>query len=595
MALPQARELLGRPLLLAGGPTTPLALVVLRPERVRSRVQRQDGHFVVPVELHPAWSSQELRLDTRRQWDGELARLRLPAAVELQRPALGRLAVRWRPEQLRLAAFAACLPLLLGALALVGVGRVGRAAAVLSPILLGVLAAAPLASRGGGLDERGLFALLAASGGALGALLVFGAELPEGARASGARVYAALRRVRGAPAAGALLAGAVLLVPTVGAGRAPWAAPLRLGGLAAAVAEGSAVLVLPALLVGARAWRRGRSPESRRARHPEVWHPEVAPAPVALRLEARSLVKHYPAQRSALLALVARRNGRRHPARPGVRALDKVTVTLEPGIVGLLGPNGAGKTTLLRILTGILAPTRGGVAFQGVRVGIENLADYRRQIGFLPQGFDAYPGFSAEQFLDYWARERGMRDAVQRSREIERLLVAVGLAEHAQRKVRDFSGGMRQRVGIARALLGAPAMLVVDEPTTGLDLEARRRFREALLAIAERRIIVFSTHIASDVEAVASRLLLLHGGRLRFDGEPRQLVERARGRVFEAIVGDADLVEVAHRYRVTSRVREREGVRVRAVVAPGEALPGAAVEPSLEEAYLAELHGGTSC
>jgi ABC-type multidrug transport system ATPase subunit len=279
----------------------------------------------------------------------------------------------------------------------------------------------------------------------------------------------------------------------------------------------------------------------------------------------------------------------RPPYADGVRALDRVSFTLEPGIVGLLGPNGAGKTTLLRILTGILEPTRGGIRYAGVPVEVGNLGAYRERIGFLPQGFDAYPGFTAEQFLDYWARERGMSDPQRRRHEIATLLAAVGLAEHAGRPVRDFSGGMRQRVGIARALLGAPPVLVVDEPTTGLDLEARRRFRDALKAIAAERIIVFSTHIASDVEAVASRLLLLHGGRMRFDGTPAELVARARGRVFEALVDDADLVELGRRFRVTSRVREVDGVRVRAVAPRGAALGGPAVEPNLEEAYLAEL------
>ena len=278
----------------------------------------------------------------------------------------------------------------------------------------------------------------------------------------------------------------------------------------------------------------------------------------------------------------------RAPGR-AVRALDRVSFTLEPGIVGLLGPNGAGKTTLLRLLTGLLAPSRGGVRFAGVRVEVANLAAYRAQVGFLPQGFDAYPELTAEAFLDHWARERGLRDPAARRLEVERLLAAVGLAEHAGRRVRDFSGGMRRRVGIACALLGAPPVLIVDEPTTGLDLEARRRFRDTLRTIAADRIVVFSTHIAGDVEALATRLLLLDGGRLRFDGPPASLVARARGRVFEAVVDDEELQAMARRHRLTSRVREVAGVRVRAVTAAGENAPGTLVEPNLEEAYLAEL------
>jgi ABC-type multidrug transport system ATPase subunit len=272
-----------------------------------------------------------------------------------------------------------------------------------------------------------------------------------------------------------------------------------------------------------------------------------------------------------------------------LKALSGVSFTLEPGIVGLLGPNGAGKTTLLRVLTGLLEPTRGKVLYRGVPIGPLNLADYRRRIGFLPQELNAYPGFTAEQFLDHWALERGLADPRLRREEIGRLLAAVDLSEHAGRKVRDFSGGMRQRVGIARALLGAPPTLIVDEPTTGLDVESRGRFRQILLAQAGERIVIFSTHIASDVEAAASRILLLYKGKLRFDGPPEELTARARGRVFSALVPDADLLDFGRRYRVTSRVRVLEGIQVRAIARPREELAGEAVEPDLEEAYLAEI------
>ena len=266
-----------------------------------------------------------------------------------------------------------------------------------------------------------------------------------------------------------------------------------------------------------------------------------------------------------------------------------MTFRLEPGIVGLLGPNGAGKTTLLRILTGLLEPTRGHVLFRGVPVTADDLAEYRRRIGFLPQEFNAYPDFTAEQFLDHWAREHGIADPRERRSEIERWLAAVDLTEHAGRKVRDFSGGMRQRVGIARALLGSPPILIVDEPTTGLDIESRGRFRQILLEQAADRIVLFSTHIASDVEAAARRILLLHRGRLRFDGTPEALVDRARGRVFRTVIDDAALAEIGHLYRVTARVRRLEGIEIRAVARPDQPLAGEPIEPSLEEAYLAEI------
>jgi ABC-type multidrug transport system ATPase subunit len=331
----------------------------------------------------------------------------------------------------------------------------------------------------------------------------------------------------------------------------------------------SALLVTPLRLAAARS--RERDPEEvRRLRRPPVWHAGEKPS-----LAVHSLVKIYGQGVGA--------------GAKGFRALSGVTFDLGPGIVGLLGPNGAGKTTLLRILTGLLEPTRGAVCFHGVPISADNLAEYRRRIGFLPQEFNAYPGFTAEQFLDHWGLERGMKDTRQRRAEIDRLLHDVGLAEHAGRKVRDFSGGMRQRIGIARALLGSPPILIVDEPTTGLDVESRARFRQILLETAGERIVLFSTHIASDVEAAAVRLLLLYRGQLCFDGTPEELVSRARGRVFRTVVADSDLGELSHLYRVTARVRILEGIQVRAVARPGEALAGDPVEPDLEEAYLAEI------
>src|SRR5207237_2718336 len=208
----------------------------------------------------------------------------------------------------------------------------------------------------------------------------------------------------------------------------------------------------------------------------------------------------------------------------GFRALHRISFELQPGVVGLLGPNGAGKTTLLRILTGLLMPTRGEVAFRGVAAVPETLAGYRHAIGFLPQEFNAWSGFTAEEFLDFWAIERGIESSRERVAMIARVLEEVDLTDSARRRVRDFSGGMRQRVGIARALLGDPPILIADEPTTGLDIESRARFRELMRSVARNRIVILSTHIAGDVEATASRILLLDRGTIRYDGSPESLV-----------------------------------------------------------------------
>ncbi len=273
----------------------------------------------------------------------------------------------------------------------------------------------------------------------------------------------------------------------------------------------------------------------------------------------------------------------------GFRALHRISFVLEPGVIGLLGPNGAGKTTLLRIITGLLLPSRGTVRYSGVDVRPQTLAAYRRRIGFLPQEFNAYAGLTAAQFLDYWTLEHGIAAASARGHEVERLLAIARLEAHAGRKLRDFSGGMRQRIGIARAMIGDPPLLVVDEPTTGLDIEARAHFRELITAFARNRIIILSTHIASDVESTAARLLLLAGGRLVWDGMPHALIARARGRVFETIAGDIEARQLTHDYRITTRVRLAGGVRLRGIASEGEVLPGPSTEPTLEEAYLAEI------
>jgi ABC-type multidrug transport system ATPase subunit len=567
-AVPGLEQLLGRPLRLAGTIVTPGALLSLRQEAIYPRIARQSGRFVLPVEIQLPLSNEDVRRDRRKEIDRSLTQLRLPPGVDVERPALTFLA--WQPDRMRLAALALAVPLLLFALAAWRLGSPLRALVALVPLAIGLLAATPLVQTTlGQVDELTIFALAAS----LCLVLPIAAEAagagPGGnvslRSESGAAIYRGLRRDAGWLAACLVPAALALAVPTLGADlmRFRWVLPLRAAALAGAAALLTAAVAVPALRLAAALWRARDPEEVRRRRRPPVWS-----APGLPDLAVRSLTKTYAS---------------------GHTALSAVSFELTPGITGLLGPNGAGKTTLLRILTGLLEPTRGSVSFRGVPVTADDLAEYRIRIGFLPQEFNAYPDFTAEQFLEHWALERGMNDTRARRAEIDQLLAAVGLAEHARRKVRDYSGGMRQRVGIARALLGAPPILIVDEPTTGLDIESRGRFRQILLEQAADRIVLFSTHIASDIEAAASRILLLHRGRLRFDGAPEELIERARGQVFATLVADADLPTFSHRYRVTARVRRLEGLHVRAVARPGDALGGGAVEPNLEEAYLAEI------
>ncbi|MFL6194623.1 MAG: efflux RND transporter permease subunit [Thermoanaerobaculia bacterium] len=559
-AVPQVAEILGRPLQLDGKALTAASRLRLTEDALYPRVARQSGRFVVPVDVQILLSAEEARKEMRKNVDRSLGQLPLPAGCDLERPILG--LDLWRRDRLRLIALGLAVPLLLFAVAGCRLGSLLRGLAALAPLALGLVAALPLVAGSlGRIDELTLFALAAA----LALALPSAAEAAASPDDPGGRLYHALRRQAPWLLAAAPVLALGLALPTLGAepGASPWALPLRTAAVAGGTALAGSVFLTPALLLAGARWRHRDPEEERRRRHPPAWSEPAPPG-----LEVRSLAKVYGGRFTAL------------------RGVD---FTLTPGIVGLLGPNGAGKTTLLRILTGLLEPTRGKVHYRGVPLTAENLAEYRRRIGFLPQEFNAYPGFTAEQFLDHWARERGIADPIARSEEIGRLLAAVGLAEHAGRKVRDFSGGMRQRVGIARALLGAPPILIVDEPTTGLDVESRNRFRQTLLEQAGERIVVFSTHIASDVEAAASRILLLHRGRLRFDGTPEELEARARGRVFGALVPDSELLELSRRFRVTSRVRILEGIQVRAIARPGEEPAGELVDPNLEEAYLAEI------
>jgi ABC-2 type transport system ATP-binding protein len=565
--IPAAGALLGRTVLLEGKAISPAASLVLREEVIQPRITRQSGRFVLPIEIQLPLRGEELRLTSRRTMDRSLAQLALPPGVDLERPSLS-VAVQQR-ERLRRALPVVILPFLLLAVAACRLGAPWRALAVLVPLAAGAVAATPVVRSGlGQIDEPGLFALAAVLALTLApaAELAGAGALPRGSGEAPGRLWRALRQETPWLLAATLPLVLLLAVPTLGADpiRYRWVVPLRVAAAAAGVALLCSALIIPPLRLAAARWRSRDAEETRRRRQPSAWSEPGPPT-----LEVRGVTKVYGS---------------------GVRALSAMSFHLEPGIVGLLGPNGAGKTTLLRVLTGLLDPTRGHVLFRGVPVSADNLAEYRLRIGFLPQELNAYPEFTAERFLDHWALERGLTDPRVRRAEVERWLAAVDLTEHANRKVRDFSGGMRQRVGIARALLGAPHILIVDEPTTGLDVESRSRFRQILLEQAADRIVLFSTHIASDVEAAARRILLLYRGRLRFDGTADELVERARGRVFRTLIDDTALAEIGRDYRITTRVRRLEGIEIRAVARPDQELAGEAVEPSLEEAYLSEIN-----
>ena len=268
-------------------------------------------------------------------------------------------------------------------------------------------------------------------------------------------------------------------------------------------------------------------------------------------------------------------------------ALRDISLEIDRGVVGLLGPNGAGKSTLMRILATISRPTEGRVLWEG-RPLTDDPDRLRRTLGYLPQEFGLYPRLTAREFLRYLASAKGL-DADER---LEQLLSVVNLREAADRKLETYSGGMRQRVGIAQALLNDPDLLIVDEPTVGLDPEERARFRSLLSELGGDRIVLLSTHIVSDVEATAQRIAVLDDGHLRADGPPEELLAAVEGRVWEAVVAADRLPDLRSRYPVASAAHRADGAHVR-LVADGPPTENARqVDPSLEDAYLGLMQDG---
>ena len=272
----------------------------------------------------------------------------------------------------------------------------------------------------------------------------------------------------------------------------------------------------------------------------------------------------------------------------GLWALRDFSLELAPGILGLLGPNGAGKSTLMKILATITRPTEGRVTWDGVDVHArpERL---RAVLGYLPQDFGVYPHLNAVEFLDYLGAVRGLDGRTRRAR-IPEILALVNLVDAKDRPLGGYSGGMRQRIGIAQALLHEPRLLIVDEPTVGLDPEERVRFRNLLMDLAHERIVLLSTHIVSDLESTAERIALLDKGWLLACATAEELVARTEGRVWEWSVPAADIADLRRSHRVSGAMRRPDGsVRVRVVAdtAPSPAATPAA--PTLEDAYLARI------
>ena len=280
--------------------------------------------------------------------------------------------------------------------------------------------------------------------------------------------------------------------------------------------------------------------------------------------------------------------GVRHVYKGGTVALDGVDLSFGTGLFGLLGPNGAGKSTLMRIMVTLLVPTDGRVAVGGHDVVRDRMA-IRSMVGYLPQEFGAWRLHRVEEVLDTLARMSGLTNRSERQQRIRDVLEQVGLSDVADRKVKKLSGGMVRRLGVAQALVHEPRVIVVDEPTVGLDPQERLRFRQLMANLGQDRTIVLSTHIVADLGAGCNDLALIDRGKIVFRGSPAELVEKAKGKVFEMRGSTEDAERLAAEYEVVSRSKDAEGSKIRAVSADEKLPPGARLidNPTLEEGYLA--------
>lgn len=270
--------------------------------------------------------------------------------------------------------------------------------------------------------------------------------------------------------------------------------------------------------------------------------------------------------------------------RGNVWGLREFSLEVRPGILGLLGPNGAGKSTLMRILATITSPSSGKVTWNRDDIAASPNA-LRRVLGYLPQDFGIYPNLSAVEFLEYLAAARGLDGAAARSR-IAELLEVVNLTGVARKALGGYSGGMKQRVGIAQALLNDPSLLIVDEPTVGLDPEERVRFRHLLSELSGERIIILSTHIVSDVEAAATGIAIINKGRLVRQCTPEELLKSVDGKAWEWVVASADVRAAKERYLISGAIRRGDGVHLRVVADEAPAMAAQPTTPTLEDAYL---------
>ncbi|GAB2861569.1 ABC transporter ATP-binding protein [Pseudoduganella ginsengisoli] len=272
----------------------------------------------------------------------------------------------------------------------------------------------------------------------------------------------------------------------------------------------------------------------------------------------------------------------------GVHATNDISLDIPTGLFGLLGPNGAGKSSLMRTIATLQTPDSGSIHFDGVDV-LQNPQALRRQLGYLPQDFGVYPKVSALELLNHFAVLKGITQRGERKEMVEGLLHQTNLWDARHRAVHSYSGGMRQRFGIAQALLGAPRLVIVDEPTAGLDPDERNRFLNLLARIGEQVVVILSTHIVEDVTDLCPRMAIIAAGRVLVAGEPQAAIDTLRDSVWRRSVSEATLADYQQRYTVLSSrlVGGKPQIKVYSTTQPGDGF--ARVEPDLEDVYFLKL------
>jgi ABC-2 type transport system ATP-binding protein len=281
-------------------------------------------------------------------------------------------------------------------------------------------------------------------------------------------------------------------------------------------------------------------------------------------LEIKGLTKQYNAQKTGL---------------------SDYSITIDKGVLGLLGPNGAGKSTLMKIIATISKPTQGTLFLDGVDI-VTDPNYIRKVLGYLPQDFGVYPNLNAYEFLEYIAAMKGVGGKGLRQR-IDMLLEGVNLTADAKRPIGSYSGGMKQRVGIAQALLNDPKVLIFDEPTVGLDPEERVRFRQLISDLANDCIIILSSHIVSDIETIADEVAIMQNGKLITKGYQQDIIKQADGRIYEVLLDNADVSTFKTCYKVIDTGRQNDRIRVRYISTPVDVAPASTpINATLEDAYL---------